>query len=205
MNERLLARLAGPVGALACGIAAMLAVPAAAQVVPVSDQTSLSLRDTFPIGSNGLCEAQILSPEPGAGLFDRRYSVICRDAAAPVGTLWVVRAAPADAPAARFAGDGSTCTRSDAAPAAPGLPDAERLICAREGKVSPARVVDHIRPHRGDVELFWDRSNWQPLCKPCHDRVKQSEEARGYSHEIGEDGWPLDPKHPANRRERSRG
>ena len=53
--------------------------------------TSLALRDTFPIGSNGLCEAQILPPEPGAGLFDRRYSVICRDAAAPVGTLWVVK------------------------------------------------------------------------------------------------------------------
>nr|WP_292832122.1 HNH endonuclease signature motif containing protein [Mesorhizobium sp.] len=20
------------------------------------------------------------------------------------------------------------------------------------------------------MRLFWDRSNWQPLCKPCHDR-----------------------------------
>ena len=30
-------------------------------------------------------------------------------------------------------------------------------------------VIDHIIPHRGDPILFWDRSNWQPLCKDCHD------------------------------------
>jgi len=32
-----------------------------------------------------------------------------------------------------------------------------------------ATVVDHIIPHRGDMKLFWDKSNWQPLCKKCHD------------------------------------
>ena len=32
-----------------------------------------------------------------------------------------------------------------------------------------ATVVDHIRPHRGDPVLFWDESNWQALCKECHD------------------------------------
>lgn len=51
----------------------------------------VSYSDTFPIGSNGLCEAQILQPQAGAGLFDREYAIVCRDAAAPVGTLWVVR------------------------------------------------------------------------------------------------------------------
>lgn len=39
-----------------------------------------------------------------------------------------------------------------------------------------ATLVDHIIPHKGDNKLFWDRSNWQPLCKPCHDRHKQREE-----------------------------
>ncbi|MGN8738508.1 HNH endonuclease signature motif containing protein [Bilifractor sp. HCP3S3_D3] len=34
----------------------------------------------------------------------------------------------------------------------------------------PATVVDHIVPHRGDPKLFWDRSNWQALCKRCHDK-----------------------------------
>ena len=44
------------------------------------------------------------------------------------------------------------------------------LECQRSGKLVPATVVDHIIPHRGDEDLFWDESNWQPLCKRCHDR-----------------------------------
>ncbi|MGM9590559.1 MAG: HNH endonuclease signature motif containing protein, partial [Faecousia sp.] len=38
------------------------------------------------------------------------------------------------------------------------------------GRLTPATVVDHIIPHRGDRKLFWDESNWQPLCKDCHNR-----------------------------------
>lgn len=72
------------------GAAALLsAAPGTASTA--EGTVSLALRDTFSIGSNGLCEAQILAPEPGAGLFDRRYAVICRDSAAPVGTLWVIK------------------------------------------------------------------------------------------------------------------
>lgn len=41
--------------------------------------------------------------------------------------------------------------------------------CQRNGRTTAAEVVDHITPHRGDPELFWDRANWQPLCKKCHD------------------------------------
>ena len=41
---------------------------------------------------------------------------------------------------------------------------------------APATVVDHIKPHRGDDALFWNRLNWQPLCAPCHNRKKQREE-----------------------------
>lgn len=40
--------------------------------------------------------------------------------------------------------------------------------CERSGFVKAATVVDHIEPHRGDQALFWDRTNWQPLCGPCH-------------------------------------
>lgn len=40
--------------------------------------------------------------------------------------------------------------------------------CERQGKLKPAKVVDHIRPHRGDTDLFWDVDNWQPLCARCH-------------------------------------
>ena len=42
--------------------------------------------------------------------------------------------------------------------------------CERAGKLTPAMVVDHRKPHRGDTTLFWDERNWQPLCKKCHDR-----------------------------------
>lgn len=50
------------------------------------------------------------------------------------------------------------------------------VYCQRQGIISPAEVVDHIIPHRGDQKLFWDRSNWQSLCKSCHSSVKQREE-----------------------------
>ena len=43
-------------------------------------------------------------------------------------------------------------------------------LCQQEGKLTPATVIDHILPHRGDTTLFWDKKNWQPLCKNCHDR-----------------------------------
>ena len=44
-------------------------------------------------------------------------------------------------------------------------------ICAdheKRGMVMPATVVDHIVPHKGDMSLFWDHGNWQPLCAACH-------------------------------------
>ena len=37
-------------------------------------------------------------------------------------------------------------------------------------RLTPATVVDHIKPHRGDITLFWDRNNWQAMAKECHDR-----------------------------------
>lgn len=40
-----------------------------------------------------------------------------------------------------------------------------------------ATLVDHRIPHRGDETLFWDRTNWQPMCVECHG-VKTAEEVR---------------------------
>jgi len=42
--------------------------------------------------------------------------------------------------------------------------------CLKADKLVEAAVVDHIIPHRGDKKIFWDESNWQALCKSCHDR-----------------------------------
>ena len=51
--------------------------------------------------------------------------------------------------------------------------------CEQDGRLSEATVVDHIVPHRGDKDLFWDSSNWQPMCKHCHD-VKTATEDGGF-------------------------
>jgi 5-methylcytosine-specific restriction protein A len=49
--------------------------------------------------------------------------------------------------------------------------------CQAEGRAVPATVVDHVVPHRGDPDLFWDESNWAALCKRCHD-AKTAREGR---------------------------
>lgn len=59
-----------------------------------------------------------------------------------------------------------------------------------------ASVVDHKIPHRGDSTLFWDQSNWQALCKPCHDSWKQRQEKGGVQASCAMDGLPTDPRHP---------
>lgn len=58
--------------------------------------------------------------------------------------------------------------------------------------------VDHVTPHKGNRDLFFDRSNLQALCARCHGAAKQREERQGFASVIGEDGWPTDPRHPAN-------
>lgn len=84
--------------------------------------------------------------------------------------------------------------------------------CEKRGFLIPAEVVDHIIPHRlteaklsGNKEairkaekLFWDRKNWQRLCKDCHDSVKQKEEKSGVLIGAGADGCPIDPNHHWN-------
>ena len=42
--------------------------------------------------------------------------------------------------------------------------------CAELGAVEPTTEVDHIEPHKGCRAKFFDRSNWQALCKSCHSR-----------------------------------
>lgn len=74
--------------------------------------------------------------------------------------------------------------------------DAEPLcrICKRQGRATPARVADHIKPHRGDLTLFWC-GDLQSLCKPCHDSTKAQEERSGKVRGCDKDGTPLDANH----------
>lgn len=72
--------------------------------------------------------------------------------------------------------------------------------CAQAGRTTAANTVDHIIPHRGNMELFWQRSNWQSLCATCSSGDKQRLEKSGVSGYRGcdVDGSPLDPHHRWN-------
>lgn len=51
----------------------------------------------------------------------------------------------------------------------------------KRNMLMPATVVDHIIAHKGDKELFWDKSNWQALCESCHNRKTASEDKGAWS------------------------
>lgn len=53
--------------------------------------------------------------------------------------------------------------------------------CEEQAGVTLATDVDHIIPHRGNYDLFWDRNNWQSLCKSCHSRKTATEDG-GFGH-----------------------
>ncbi len=114
------------------GVVSLWAAPNTAQT---AQGRSISLRDTFPVGSNGLCEAQIQAPEASTGLFDRKYSILCRDAAASIGTMWVVRGRQADEAASRFVGPDANCSEREGVELPVGLSGGKRLICTREGSI----------------------------------------------------------------------
>jgi 5-methylcytosine-specific restriction enzyme A len=88
---------------------------------------------------------------------------------------------------------------------------AEHPLCASclaGGRLTSATVVDHVVPHGGDRQRFWDCDNWQGLCKRCHD-TKTVRDGRWRRQRWGErhrrrhgcdiHGMPLDPEHPWNR------
>jgi 5-methylcytosine-specific restriction enzyme A len=75
--------------------------------------------------------------------------------------------------------------------------------CLARGFVVPATIADHEPPHRGNWNAF-RLGPLQSLCADCHagkwaaDR-RGSHAEIGYRGDIGDDGWPTDPRHPANR------
>ncbi len=71
-------------------------------------------------------------------------------------------------------------------------------FCEATSRVTLATIVDHIRPHKGDEALFFDETNWQSMCKPCHDGAKAELERTGALRGCDVHGRPLDPNHPWN-------
>ena len=71
--------------------------------------------------------------------------------------------------------------------------------CYKQNKVVAATVIDHIVPHKGNLELFYDEGNYQALCTNCHSSHKQRFEKTGRIKGCDKDGTPIDPNHPWNR------
>jgi len=42
--------------------------------------------------------------------------------------------------------------------------------CQQHGLLVQASDIDHVMPHDGDWDRFWDRGNLQGLCRGCHTR-----------------------------------
>ncbi|MBV9883044.1 MAG: CHAT domain-containing protein [Sphingomonadaceae bacterium] len=126
-------------------LAAGLAAPAAAQ--------PLSIRDSFRIGSGGgtLCTGESLTTNVALiDMFDRGWSIVCRDAAMPVGTVYALRARGGD-PAGRLATlrNARMACRPGEAAAVEGLGRLETLDCRLSSADIGWRV--YLRPAGGTL------------------------------------------------------
>ncbi|MBL0922847.1 MAG: CHAT domain-containing protein [Sphingomonadaceae bacterium] len=94
-----------------------------------------SLMDSFPIGTGGaLCQAQNRSTDPAIeGIFDRAWTIVCRDAAKPVGQVFALRGdlGATEARVARSRDTEVTCDSWRSVEVS-GLANAERASC-RDG------------------------------------------------------------------------
>ena len=59
--------------------------------------------------------------------------------------------------------------------------------CEKQGILTAATIVDHVVPHKGDLALFYDQSNWQSLCKRHHD-IKTAAEDGGFGNKMNPRG-----------------
>lgn len=64
--------------------------------------------------------------------------------------------------------------------------------CLALGWSTSTEVTDHIEPHRGDAEKFWNPANWQPGCGWHHAKVKQRLETMFAMGEIAVEDLKLD-------------
>lgn len=53
------------------------------------------------------------------------------------------------------------------------------VILSGKHPAADSPVVDHINPHRGDPDLFWDPENLRTVAKHWHDSIKQAMEREG--------------------------
>lgn len=69
------------------------------------------------------------------------------------------------------------------------------LGCRAVGLVVPSTVVDHVEPHRGDMDVFWRVEMWQACCHWHHVAIKQQLETMRDRGQIGVAGlWLNSPE-----------
>lgn len=66
--------------------------------------------------------------------------------------------------------------------------------CYAQGLIVAANIVDHITPHKNNIDLFFDSQNLQSLCKHCHDSHKQRYEKSGRVIGCNTEGMPINAK-----------
>lgn len=73
------------------------------------------------------------------------------------------------------------------------------VYCKSIGILQPATLVDHIKPHNNNYNLFWDHKNWQGLCSTCHSGLKRKIDHGKVLPACDTSGNPIDPNHPWNK------
>lgn len=81
-------------------------------------------------------------------------------------------------------------------------PLCELCLATKPSRVTPATVVNHRIPHKGDWALFIDPANFQSICAPHHDSLVQRQERVGYDIGCDTRGRPIAADHPWNARTR---
>lgn len=135
------------------GRTALAVIAATTMLIPatgaIGQDNRPSLKDSFRIGSGGgvLCQAQAGSAHPVLkGIFDRSWSLVCRDALRPVGQLFQLRDT-ADGTAQRLASvrrDAGRCASAGSVPLE-GIGDAARFDCAAGSDGAAYRVYIFAR------------------------------------------------------------
>ena len=149
----------------AAAVPLAISQPAIAQntAAGVSGASDVLTRESFPIGSNdgALCQVQSELRDPAlGGMFDRAWSIVCRDAAQPVGRVYALRGGDAVArvaarPGAPVCAAGQVSgdrTMADCADLFPGVAG-RRYVTSRNGTTY---IVEGIAAYDDALKLALD-------------------------------------------------
>jgi 5-methylcytosine-specific restriction enzyme A len=70
------------------------------------------------------------------------------------------------------------------------------VCCQANGVIVPATMVDHVVPHKGNPDVFWNKADWQSLCDWCHKAIKASVEYSWLNKQATIASLRLNRKHP---------